>query len=432
MTTSTKSISALLSKVPAFLIPAWIGVYWFFATASLDATNLIFRPVLLALALVLLFVWYRLPVTQAEQRLAGVLAVLCTAMLVPSINAADQARSMQEWLKLVIICTISLMLSRALRDADTAVVFGRSLIIASVVSGALIVMTYLRYMGPVLPTYESTRILKGRADVPLNPVAFECVFSFVCGMCLIRSTKLLWFIAIALLVITGTLTGSRAPVAAFFGAGTIMLLVNSVRSRRVLIWFTGWLFTALLLFGIPTAIYVLGYARMSQITEHRWDVWSIALQRFSERPILGYGYWSWYEALASHLPGEHLEGGSFHNEFITALAEQGIVGFVAVLYLYWFLLRSCWKLTFRPSAAWRNTQWILFGCFFLLLRAGVEVPGLFGYSQEPADYLAYIFLAIVISSMSREEDFRRQRRRAAHSSEPRVWARGSRTVVRST
>jgi hypothetical protein len=42
-----------------------------------------------------------------------------------------------------------------------------------------------------------------------------------------------------------------------------------------------------------------------------------------------------------------------------------------------------------------------------MLRAGLETPGLFGYSQEPVDYFAYIFAAIVISRFSVEEDYLR-------------------------
>jgi hypothetical protein len=37
----------------------------------------------------------------------------------------------------------------------------------------------------------------------------------------------------------------------------------------------------------------------------------------------------------------------------------------------------------------------------------VEVPGLFGYSQEPADYLSFFFVAIAFSRLSIEEDYLR-------------------------
>ena len=29
---------------------------------------------------------------------------------------------------------------------------------------------------------------------------------------------------------------------------------------------------------------------MSDATEGRWDLWQVALEKFSERPIIGYGY----------------------------------------------------------------------------------------------------------------------------------------------
>jgi O-antigen ligase len=128
---------------------------------------------------------------------------------------------------------------------------------------------------------------------------------------------------------------------------------------------------------------------------------------------MGYGFDSWRDDLVSRLPGEYrltsydainLAGG-YHNEYLTLLAEQGLVGLFPVMAVFIFLLRCSWKLAFRPSATWRNGQWALFGCIFLLLRASVEAPGLFGYSQEPADYLAFIFLAIVASRFSVEEDY---------------------------
>jgi hypothetical protein len=70
------------------------------------------------------------------------------------------------------------------------------------------------------------------------------------------------------------------------------------------------------------------------------------------------------------------------------------------------LLKSCWHLTFHQAVKSRNTQFLMVAGLYLAVRAFVEAPGLFGYSQEPADYLAYCLLAIVISRLSRIEDSR--------------------------
>lgn len=406
-----KSGSKLLCQLLAFLIAACLGMYWVVYASDPDVAILLFRPIIVAasVALALLF-WFRVPVTYAEWKLAGVLAVLCGALLAPSINAADPVRALQEWLKLVVICAVSMMLSRALRYTSTAKIFGASLLTGSAVLGVFMAAAYVKHLGLALPTYAATRALKSVAqkeNMPLNAIAFACMFSYICGMCLLRSTKFRWLLGLVLLAISSILTGSRAPAAALFGAGILMLVINATRSRRLLIWLTGWLLATALLVGVPVTIASLTSAQISEITEHRWDIWSVALQRFCERPILGYGYFSWYEALAEHVPGEHLTGGGYHNEFFTALAEQGLVGFLALMCLSCFLLRCCWKLTFRPSHTWHNGQWALFACLVLLLHAGVEVPGLLGYANEPADFLAYSFLAIVVSRLSVEEDYLR-------------------------
>jgi O-antigen ligase len=115
----------------------------------------------------------------------------------------------------------------------------------------------------------------------------------------------------------------------------------------------------------------------------------------------------------SRLPGEYgLTGvlamkvaGGYHNEYVTLLAEQGLLGLLPALALAWFLLYATWRLGFRRWHTWGGGRWPLFVCLFLLIRANLEVPGLFGYAQEPADYLAYIFLAIVVSRLSAEEDY---------------------------
>jgi O-antigen ligase len=121
------------------------------------------------------------------------------------------------------------------------------------------------------------------------------------------------------------------------------------------------------------------------------------LHKFAERPILGFGYSS-----AEDDPG-YITGG-YHSEYLTALAEQGLVGTIAVLNLFWFLFRCCWKFAFH-SARGPQGQWVLWGCLILLIRASVETPGLFGTAQGPADFLAYIFLACVVGRMSAGEDY---------------------------
>jgi O-antigen ligase len=318
------------------------------------------------------------------------------------LTATDPARAMREWLKLFIMCAISLLLCRALRHTRTARILGSVLMIASAVDGAEMVAIYVKYFGLVLPTYATNRAYKGQildnGGLALNAIAFECVFAYICGMCLLRSTKLLWSLGLVLLMISSALTGSRAPVA-LFGVSVVALIVtNALRSRRLLVVCGGLVLAAAIVVGVIVAFSTFTREQMLAATEGRVYWWSVAFQKYTERPVLGHGYGS-----AEDAPG--FIAGGYHSEYLTALAEQGVVGFIAVLNLFWFLLRCSWNLASRPSYTWQNGQWALFGCFFLLVRAVVELPGLFGTAQGPADFLAYLFLAIVVSRLSREEDY---------------------------
>jgi O-antigen ligase len=391
----------LLSQWLAFLLPLYLGLYWPFYLYYQSVAIVLFRPAVLGTCVALyVFSWYRVPLTHAEKRLAAMLAILCVALLAPSVAAVDPARALEQWLKLFILCVISFFICRALRHERTARVFGASLILASLVTGLLVVATYVRFMGLLAPTYTATRVFKGviaREGIPLNPIAFDCIFAFVCGMCLVRRSKLYWPLGLLLLVLSSVLTGSRAPLATFAVSGLALVIINALRSRRLLAWTTGGLLLVGLVVGALVAIPTLSSRDLSAFTEGRWELWSTAFQNFSQHPLLGSGYLSAQDYFTF--------AGGYHSEYLTALAEQGIVGLVALLGLFWFLLSRGWKLAFRRFQTWGNGQWALLGCLLLIVRAAIEVDGLFGLAQEPGDFLAYIFLAIVVSRFSQEEDY---------------------------
>jgi O-antigen ligase len=406
------------SRSLAFLIPLIIAFYWPLYSLAPELAIALFRPAVIGLTMLLALFSYRARLTSAEAKLAGLFAILVLALLVPTMTATDPARAFMDWVKLVILCGMSLLLCRALRDPSTAKAFGLSLVVASVIIAALIIFTYLRRMGFVIPTYTTARAFKGLAQkdrVPLNTVPFAAIFSYIAGMCLLRRNWALWSLGVALFVICSVLTGSRAPIGVLLACGLAILLLKAVRSPRLATRVTAYLAIVSIALSIGIVLFSLPFKQLSSMTEGRWDLWSVATAKFIERPILGYGYESWRDDLVSRLPGEYkLTGtlaltiaGGYHNEYLTLLAEQGLVGFFPALALVWFVLHSTWRLGYRKWRTWGGGQWAFFGCLFLIIRANVEVPGLFGYGQEPADYLAYIFLAIVISRLSVEEDYTR-------------------------
>jgi|SRR6516165_1087554 len=399
-----KSKPMLLSPFLGCLTAALVGVYWPIYLLHPSVAILGFRIAMFATCMTLCVLWWRLDVTRAERELAGILAIVVIVAFATSWFSINPERALLEWLKLLIISGAAIGLCRALRHAPTAKAFSTSLIIASGIIGALILTTYLRDMGLVAPTYEATRAFKGHAEnqgISLNSIAFDCMFSYVCGMCLVRGTRKFWLLGLVLLAICSALTGSRAPLATSALSGLILLTINALRSRRLLIWAGGALLAFAMVWGPAVAVVTLKSSEMSAFTEGRWGLWSVALQKFAQRPLLGYGFASVDDDPIPYT----VNRGGYHSEYFTLLAEQGVLGTTAVLGLFVFLLRRCWGLAFHRSYTWQNGQWALLGCLILFLRAGVEIDGLFGIAKGPGDFLAYILVAIVVNRFSREEDY---------------------------
>ncbi len=376
------------------LIPITLLFYRLLYGPEPHMESSIFRPAILSLCIGLYLASGRSWPTTNELKLIGVFAILCSTLLVTSLLATNPARAMQEWVKLIVMCVIAVTLCRALMSNIVAATFGTAMVISSIGLGVLIVVIYVRYMGFTPPSYSATRVFKAaamdEAGLPLNPLAFECVFSFLSGMCLLRGRKVLWCLGGVLLLFSSALTGSRAPLAVFALSCLAFGVFHGLRSKAMLLR-VGSIFLVLVL----TAAGIAGVAsvsphQLSRITEGRWELWSVAVHKFAIHPLWGNGY------LSVKDDPTYIVGG-YHNEYLTALAEQGLIGFAAVMYLFGSLLRRCYHLAIDPRFRNQNGQLILFTGLFLMFRALVELPGLFGTAQGPADFLAYIFLAIAMS-----------------------------------
>lgn len=410
--------TAVLSSLCAFAIPIWVGAYWPVYSVAPAAASLLFRPLVLVGSACLVLLWFHARVTCAELQIACLLGLLAGGTLIPSIAATDPLRSLMVWAKLIVLCAICLALCRGLRQEHTAKFFGAGLIVSSFVVAAFILLTYVRFIGFVVPGYKLTREFKGiaeRTGIPLNAVPFTCLFSFLAGMSILKSSWLLWLLGGGVFVISSAFTGSRSPVALLLLTGTSLLLLRAFQNHRLGVRLLAYTATLIIAAGTMTLILQMPFSRMSAITEGRWDLWYVAIKKFAEQPVIGPGYDAWHDDLVSLLPGAYrltsymarnIVGG-YHNEYLALLAEQGLIGFVPAMALVTLLFCLSWKTAFRHWSSTCNGNWILFTCIFLLLRAGLEIPGLFGDGSEPADFLAYMFIAIVVSRFSREEDFLR-------------------------
>lgn len=415
---SSKSSVAIIAQLAAFTIPLLLGIYW--APIGIDegVKAMLLRGALIALVSLLLLLTFRAPLTRAELTFAALFGGLAVLLIVPSLTATDSIRAMKDDFKLVLLFPLGLGMARALRNPRTAKAFGYAMLLGSAIAAALIVNVYVQHMGLTIPGYDSARRLKGlamREGIALNPMGFTAFFMYIVGLCVVPPKKLIWGLGLFVFAASSCLTGSRAPVAIMLLSAVLAAISHLLRHRTLALRVSGWVAVLLLTAALVQCIAGMDAKKMSSVAEGRNDLWPIAWSKFLERPISGFGYESWRDDLLSRFAGEHMEAvameknpeGGYHNQYLTLLAEQGLVVFIPVAIICWTLLRCCTWLATRTWIPFVNRHMIMLGCLFMLLRAGVEVPGLFGYANDPADYLAYCFLAVVVSQLSAHEDRRR-------------------------
>jgi O-antigen ligase len=419
MTTPGKVSISLISEVAAFFIPFLLGVFWAPVGIDIELKATVLRCIIVSLATLLLVVWSRTPLTRAETTFAALFGLLGLSLIVPSLTATDPARAFKDLLKLVLLFAVGLAMARGLRHGRTARAFGYGMLIGSAATVVLILSAYIRHMGLTLPTYEGLRILKEvlakGEGFPLNPISFTALFMYLIGLCLAPARTLTWCLGVFVFAVTSFLTGSRAPLGILLMSVLVATGLHQLRARSFVLRVSACLILLLLTGAIVASVFTVDSRKMVTISEGRTVVWSVAWSKFVERPLSGHGYESWRDDLASHIAGGeyfHTSGsiianGGYHNQYITLLAEEGLVGFVPAMAIVCLLLRCCRWLAWRTSIPAVSRHMILLGCLFMLLRAAVEVPGLFGYANDPADYLAYCFVAVVVSRMSVHEDRRR-------------------------
>jgi O-antigen ligase len=413
-----KSSVTMIAQFAAFMIPLLLGVYW--APIGIDegVKAMLLRGALVALVTLLLLLTFRAPLTRAELTFAALFGVLALLLIVPTLTATDPVRAIKDDSKLVLLFPLGLGMARALRNARTAKAFGYAMLLGSAITAALIVIVYVQHMGLTLPGYEAVRKLKGlalRQGIALNPMGFTSFFMYVVGLCLVPPRKLTWCLGLFVFAASSCLTGSRAPVAIMLLSAALAAISHLLRHRTLAWRVSAWVAVLLLAAALVECVAGIDAKKMSSLAEGRNDLWPVAWSKFVERPITGFGYESWRDDLLSRFAGDRLEAlameknpeGGYHNQYLTLLAEQGLVVFVPVMIILWTLLRCCTWLASRTWIPSINRHMIMLSCLFMLLRAGVEVPGLFGYANDPADYLAYCFLAVVVSRLSLHEDRRR-------------------------
>jgi O-antigen ligase len=406
-----KRSPAILSCLLSFTIPMLLAVYWPLIGLHFTWVPGATRGGLIASAGLLAILWWKASPTRSERRWAGVLIGYLGLLLLDSVLATDILRALQNWIRILFLLAFCLVLARAFRHPATRRAFGIGTLVASLLLSVYILGCYVSFLGTAMPTYESTRIFKEAAlrtmGVGLNPLGFSTSFFCLLAACTLRSSWILSTTLAAVICICSIFTGSRTPLALMVVSLLLVIILEWARRRPA--------FRSICLFVLlPALVVVCGYElrdgmdqrAWAAVTENRTDLWAVAWAKFTERPLTGYGADSWADDLIARTPGLYpitkvlvqTHSGGYHNAYFTLLAEEGIFVFAFALYL----LASAFSIISQLSGSSRQERtsrlMLLFTFLFLVLRGFIEVPGLFGYGQDPAEFASYALLAILISS----------------------------------
>lgn len=121
-------------------------------------------------------------------------------------------------------------------------------------------------------------------------------------------------------------------------------------------------------------------------SQKRLDIWEKSIQLFKENPIMGVGY--------IVFPYLGYELGDTHNMYMKVLAEQGIIGMIIFLMLFWLALKSAWRL-YKDSS---DDLLKGLGLGFLGCIVATMTTNIFGDRWTYLQLAAYfwVFLALVV------------------------------------
>jgi O-antigen ligase len=410
-----QSSASLVSQVVAFVPPLLLAAYWPFLSFGYEMHKgmIAIRLGVLAGAAVLFLLWRRGATTPAELKSTGLLALWLSVMLIPALFGESLSKGLHNWIRILPVCCSALMLARALRNRATRQAFGMALGMAGAASFLFILAIYFHFAEGLIPTYERIRVFKSlvlrSSGVALNPLASATLFFCILSLCLLRSRWPLRVLVGTIAVGSSVFTGSRAPLAFAVAACAALCITNLLHRGTIIARAAA---CTLVCFSLTAASLagplLLTPHQLSAATTGRYDLWMAGVEKFLERPLTGYGPETWHDDLASRLPSYYeettglarLRTGGFHSEFITLLAEGGLICFIPAMIIFGLLYRSCCRIAFHTNVDRFNGQAMIFAFFLFFFRAAVEVPGLFGYGEDVTDYLAAIFVAIVVGHLS--------------------------------
>ena len=193
-----------------------------------------------------------------------------------------------------------------------------------------------------------------------------------------RFSKVANRLALVMSAVLLVFSSSVTPLVALIGS-LLLIEIYKLGTQRLRIPLYAIVLATLLILASSMTILLVGgdrvtaaLGRSSDLTG-RTEIWSMTMPYIPERPVLGYGYWGfWNGASSESLAVERAMGTSImysHNGYIEILLDLGAVGlFLTVAFLGAGIMRTyyCAERNRDTVALWP----LAFLCYFLLRNIG--------------------------------------------------------------
>lgn len=187
------------------------------------------------------------------------------------------------------------------------------------------------------------------------------------------ATRRWTYFTIMLLILGGALVGQeRAPWVAFVLSAIVVSWISKGRRKALLIWVIATILVGVLAVTTIEPLREKTFSRIAEVnvqTEKRntllsrLAVWGVAVKLFAEHPLLGVGPKNFVTMVPSFLTSDEmggLESADPHNVWIGILAEGGIIGFAAYVWLCYSIYLVGRRAIDDPRCA--NIKPLLMGC----------------------------------------------------------------------
>lgn len=230
----------------------------------------------------------------------------------------------------------------------------------------------------------------------------------LCIMCLAgllhnKAVRKRWlsYLVLILFIIVCILCGSRTGLLLIIGTPVLWLFLSSDRSNRIKRFSSLILIVVLayyVVFEIPIIYNILGirierlfYSLMGQVVKDRSinernDLILYGLAWFRQKPILGYGMYTFKEKIGTVLYGRNIYS---HNNYVEILFGTGVIGLAFYYWFYLFLLIRA----FKNRANYRHWAIIASGVIIMMVAEYATVS-FKKFSFQFAIALLFLLLAM--------------------------------------